>query len=74
MRRSILSIAALLAIVAFAPSSQASPLVPAGGIATAVSETDMLAQAHYYGRRHWRHYGWWRGHHYGWRHRHRHWY
>jgi hypothetical protein len=65
---------ALFAIIAFAPSSQASPLIPAGGLAAAAAQNDVL-QVNWDGRRHhhWRHHHWgWRHHHWGWRHHH-HW-
>ena len=64
MRGLILAIVASSAIVAFAPSSQASPLIPAGGIST-VTLDDGATQVHWR-RYHHRHYGW---RHRCWRHR-----
>jgi hypothetical protein len=64
MRGLILAIVASSAIVAFAPSSQASPLIPAGGISTATLD-DGATQVHWR-RYHHRHYGW---RHRCWRHR-----
>jgi hypothetical protein len=55
--------------------AQASPLMPAGGLAAAVSTDDAATPVHWYrGRGCWRcrHYGWHRGwyrRHYGWYHR-----
>ena len=71
MRGSIFFAATLLATVAFAPASQASPLMSNGGIVNAAAETSIVEQARHvrHHRKHWRHYGWSRGHHYGWRHR-----
>ena len=64
MRGLILAIVASSAIVAFAPSSQASPLIPASGIST-VRVDDGATQVHWR-RYHHRHYGW---RHRCWRHR-----
>jgi len=67
MRGLILAIVASSAIVAFAPSSQASPLIPASGIST-VALDDGVTQVHWR-RYHHRHWGWRHHRHWGWRHR-----
>ncbi len=60
MRGLILAVVASFAVVAFAPSGQASPLIPASGMAGAAAQSDVV-QAHWYGHhRHW-HRGWHRG-------------
>jgi hypothetical protein len=66
MRGLILAIVASSAIVAFAPSSQASPLSPAGGITAALDDG---ATQVYWRRYHHRHWGYYHHRHYGWRHR-----
>jgi hypothetical protein len=78
MRRLIIAMVALFAIIAFAPSSQASPLIPAGGLAAAAAQNDVV-QVNWHGRwhhhwRHHRHWGWHHHHHWGWGwHHHHHW-
>jgi|SRR5215470_9188379 len=61
---------AIAGSAAFAPRSEASPLIPAAPLARAVAgDNDAVTLAHYYGRYHHRHYGWYHRHHYGWYHR-----
>jgi hypothetical protein len=85
MRHSIIAAIASFTILAFAPSSQASPLIRGGDLAATAAQND-IQQVRYgygyhhgyrhYGYRHWHHRHW--GYGYGWRHRyyhrHRHWY
>jgi len=67
MRRSIIAAIASFTMLAFAPSSQASPLIRGGDLA-ATPQSDVLQVGYgYYGHRH---RGWYRGHHYGWYHHH----
>jgi hypothetical protein len=66
MRGLILAIVASCAVMAFAPSSQASPLIPASGI-IAVAPDDGVTQVHWRGYHH-RHWGWGHRRHWGWRH------
>jgi len=72
MHGSIVFVLALLGLLTFTSTPQASPLAASGGLAAAAAETAMVEQVRHHARhhRHWRHYGWRRGHHYGWRHRH----
>jgi hypothetical protein len=65
MRGSIVCALALLGVLAFAPASQASPLIPGTGIST-VAPDDGVTQV-----RHWRrHHRWgYRHHRRCWRHR-----
>jgi hypothetical protein len=65
MRGLILAIVASSAIMAFAPSSQASPLIPASGITAALD--DGVTQVHWR-RYHHRHWGYRHHRHWGWRH------
>ena len=72
MRRSVIAAIASFAILAFAPSSQASPLIRGGDLAAAAAQNDIQQVRYGYGHRHYRHWGWrhrhW-GYGYGWRHR-----
>jgi hypothetical protein len=52
--------------MAFAPPSQASPLIPASGIGS-VAPDDGVTQVHWRGYHH-RHWGWGHRRHWGWRH------
>jgi hypothetical protein len=61
MRRLILAMVALFAVIAFTPSSQASPLIPAGGLAAAAAQNDVVQVRWYrWHRWHWRHRHCWR--------------
>ena len=58
----VLAVAVLLAC---APANAASPARDSGpSVSDRTVSTDFSSH-----RRHWRHYGWYRGRHYGWRHR-----
>jgi hypothetical protein len=65
MRGLILAIVASCAVMAFAPPSQASPLIPASGI-IAVAPDDGVTQVYWRGYHH--HWGWRHHRHWGWRH------
>jgi hypothetical protein len=71
MRLSIIAATASLAILSLTPASQASPLIPAGGLATAAEQNDVVQvywrHHRYWGWHHGYHHRWWR-HHCGWRH------
>src|SRR5215467_5963380 len=67
MRRSTIAAIASFTMLAFAPSSQASPLVRGGDLA-ATPQSDVLQVGYgYYGHRH---QNWYQNHHYGWYHHH----
>jgi hypothetical protein len=77
MRKSILTLFAVACVIAIAPASQASPLLPAGTLASIVADnadTELVGhkRGHWKKKFHRRHYGWVRGKHKGWyKHRHR---
>jgi hypothetical protein len=77
MHKWTLALFAVMFVLAIAPASQASPLLPGGPLATVAADGNDAVLVHHkrghWNKKHKRHYGWVRGKHKGWSHsRHRH--